>query len=257
MRLNKVNLLLIVVFSLLILAQVFLGTPTVVITPPVGIIIPHHDLAREYIISSLSKIAQRHQYSTIVVVGPNHFLPAATTFLSTPSLDDYPIETKMVSQLLESGLVESNSMACERDHSLGSPLRYLKEYFPNAKFVPILAPMNFKSEKIINLAKLLTSNLPEETLYVASVDFSHGKSLLEAMGKNLESENAIESFDYGQIYQYQDDHLDSPASIGLLLNSMQNIGATKWSTTLSSHGSLIEEQLDLPATSYLIGIFSK
>ena len=222
-----------------------------------GIIIPHHDLAREYIISSLSQISQQHQYPTIVVIGPNHFQPSSASFLSTLSYNDYPIDSKIIKQLSLSEFIDLDTATCQGDHSLGIPLRYLRQYFPNALFVPILSPMNYNSDNIAKLSKTLTSLLPPDTLFVASVDFSHGKTLLEAVDKNRQSESAIRNFDYQQIYRFHDDHLDSPFSIGLLLNTMQNIGATNWQTWTSTHGSLIDNQLDLPATSYLIGVFDK
>jgi poly-gamma-glutamate synthesis protein (capsule biosynthesis protein) len=137
------------------------------------------------------------------------------------------------------------------------PLSYLKFYFPEAKFVPLIAPPYFERGEISQIATFLSKSLPEDTLFVASVDFSHNNMLLEAAAKNKETENTIRNFDFETLYQYKDDHLDSPASIGLLLSTMQRLGTTNWELWYDSHGGLIEDEFTLQGTSYLIGIFFK
>lgn len=245
------------VFLVIIFALIyFVLVPSKPQSTITGIIIPHHDLAREYIIPPLENISRKFHYSTIVIIGPNHFQSDSTKFLSTINFFDYPIDQELVTKLVNSGYLTQDKAVCENDHSLGNPMLYLYQYFPNSKFVPILAPSNFSQDNIKNLAKQLTNIFPSDTLYVGSVDFSHGKTVLEAIDKNNQSEQAIKNFNYQQIYQYQDDHLDSPSSVGLLLNVMQNIGSTNWATWTSSHGSFIENNFNISATSYLVGVFN-
>lgn len=222
-----------------------------------GIILPHHELAKEYIISSLEKISQSQNFTHIVVIGPNHFQLNATQFVSTTSLFNYPISEKQVYKLKEIEGIILNTKIIEKEHSITIPASYLNKYFPEAKFIFLVVPSFFERSKISQIAEFLKENLPPETLYVASVDFSHGKMLLEAMEKNNETEEALRNFDYEKIYQFKDDHLDSPASIGLLMNLMSRIGATNWELWYNSHGAVIENKYNLQGTSYLIGVFFK
>ena len=99
--------------------------------------------------------------------------------------------------------------------------------------------------------------MPENTLYVCSVDFAHEKMLLEATENNKESEKIIKEFDYEKLYDFKDDHLDSPGSVGLLLNIMQELSSTKWELWQNSHAAFIEEKYDIQGTGYIIGIFYK
>ena len=222
-----------------------------------GIILPHHDLAKEYINSSLKNLSQNHSFSTIVIIGPNHFEEDFFKFKSTASLFDYPISEEYVYQLEDLGLVILDEETVEKEHSINVPISYLQRYFPDAKYIPIISPFYFNVDDITKIAAVLGTSLPDETLFVASVDFAHNKMLLEAMENNKEVEDVIKNFDYQKIYQFQDNHIDSPASLGLLLNIMQRLDSTKWELWYNSHGALIEDKHDLQGTSYLIGVFGK
>lgn len=222
-----------------------------------GIILPHHELAKEFIISSLETISQNQNFSYIVLIGTNHYQPESSQFISSISLHDAPIAEEIVYKLEDSQEIILDSEAVKNDHSITTSLPYLKYYFPQAMFIPILAPAHFDDRDIVNLSATLKEYLPENTLYVASVDFSHGKMVLEAMEKNRETENAIKNFDYRKIYTFKDDHLDSPSSIGLLLQTMQQLGATKWQVWYDSHGAFIEDNYSLQGTSYLVGVFTR
>lgn len=222
-----------------------------------GIILPHHDLAKEYINSSLEKISKDQNYSNIVIIGPNHFEEDFAKFKSTDVLSNYPISEEYVYQLEDLGLVILDKETIEKEHSINVPISYLQRYFPDAKYIPIISPFYFSKSEISRIASVLSVTLPEDTLYIASVDFAHEKMLLEAMENNRETEEAIANFDYEKIYQFQDDHTDSPASLGLLLNIMQRLNTTNWETWYNSHGALIENKPDLQGTSYMIGVFSK
>ncbi len=243
-------------FLLLVPTQLYLSKRQPVVSASVrGIILPHHDLAREYIFTSLDRLAKTHQYRTIIIIGPNHYQPESTLFLSTTSYFDYPLNTGVISDLVSKKLIYLDTTTAQNDHSLGNPISYLHQYFPTATFVPILSPAKFDPGKIKALANIISKNLPSDTLIVASVDFSHGRSVIEAIENNRQSEESIKNFEYSKIYQFRDDHLDSPPSIGLLLNIMQDIGSTNWNTWVSSHGSFIDDKFGELATSYLIGTF--
>lgn len=222
-----------------------------------GIILPHHDLAQEYISASLERISQYQNFSHIVIIGPNHFQPNSTQFISTNQLFDYSVSDKYANQLEETVNVSLNKEISENEHSITVPIHYLHTRFPNASFLPIIAPAYFNIIDISQISVILSQSLPDDTLFVASVDFAHEKMLLEALEKNKETESAIANFDYKKLYQFKDDHLDSPASIGLLLNIMQRLGSNKWELWYNSHGAFIEDKYNLQGTSYLIGVFSE
>ena len=63
-----------------------------------------------------------------------------------------------------------------QEHGIFIHTPFLKHYFPQAKFVPILAKMlttDQEFESFEKLGQVLAGVLPEDALVVASVDFSH------------------------------------------------------------------------------------
>src|SRR4030042_4202503 len=191
-----------------------------------GIIIPHHDLAKQYIEESLDRIAQTQNPSNIVIIGPNHFQEGETRFISTDQLLGYSVSKEFVYKLQNAGLVTLSKETIENEHSITIPISYLHNYFPNANYITLIAPRYFDKNQIMQIATFLKACLPNDTLFVVSVDFTHNKMLLEAMENNKETESAIANFDYEKIYHLDDSYKDSPDSLGLLLNIMQGLGST-------------------------------
>lgn len=224
----------------------------------VGLILPHHELAREYIIKAVEAVSSRHQYRTIVVLSPNHFRPQSYAFSTGRVVKDYPIATELVNQLsaLDAQLVVDDQLA-SNDHGLFVPMSYLHHYFPQAQFVPLLFSPNFSLNQLEKFAKNLVLNLPSDTLYVASVDFSHNNMPLAAARYNAESITTIHSFDYAELLSYSDEHMDSPGAIGTLLKVMNLTGSYSWETWFNSHGSLLTDNPLLQGTSYVIGVFRR
>lgn len=222
-----------------------------------GIILPHHELAREYIVTSLERISINQNPGTVVVIGSNHYKPQTTKFISSEKVLDYPIQEDFVNKLANLQKIILDQTAVENDHSIIIPLTYLKNYFPEANYIPFLSPAYFNTGDISQIAMYLSHSLPQDTLFVASVDFSHNTQSIEAEAKNKESEATIENFDFDALYQYKEDHMDSPSSIGLLLSIMQRLNSTNWELWHDSHGAFIENKGSLQGTSYLIGVFTQ
>lgn len=221
---------------------------------PQGLIIPHHELANELSIPTISKLSQSTQYPIIVVFSPNHFAPLGPTFTTTSYLKDYKIHQKYIEDLTTHNIkVDSNFL--QREHGLKTPISLLSVAFPDSYFIPIVISNDFTLEKLNELSQTLYQMLPPETLYVASVDFSHDHSLEQALKFNQQTINSISNFNYTQILNYTDDHLDSPASMILLLKMMEMYNRTGWNLESNSHSALLLNKPASRGTSYIIGYF--
>lgn len=219
-----------------------------------GIILPHHDMAREIIVSALGPI-DRHP-EVIVVFSPNHFRPRSTTFTTTPVLNNFRIEDPEVFRLENSSLpVVLDPKLLAGEHGLTTPMTYLAHAFPSARFIPIAVSPYFNPDDLDSLVNYLVENLPDNTLYVTSLDFSHENMPIQAARHNTESVTAISGFDYPTLYQFTDQNMDSPASAALLMKVMQKLGTTRWETWFDSHGALLTDSPTLQGTSYVIGVF--
>lgn len=212
-----------------------------------GVVVPHHGLAKDLLTNTFERLKSNSNPKYIVIYGTNHYYPVSETYTTTQD----------VKSLYKLTNVIADDKKVDGDHSIGTIIPYLKNYFPDAKVVPILVSARYKSIEELNTdAKIFTQAFgSENTLYIASVDFAHDVSLSEGLANNIKSIDAIKNFDYQEILKFRDDHMDSPTAISTLLMSMQNIKADNWETWYSSHGGLILGSPDAKGTSYVAGIF--
>lgn len=223
--------------------------------PARGLVLPHHDLAREIIVSALAQIAGQ-SVSRIVVLSPNHFRPQSYTFTSTESLKSFPIDVKTIRLLRQSDPeLVLDSKLLDGEHGLFVPMTYLAHQFPRAQFIPLAVSPYFDPDNLQRMADHLMSVLPPDTLFVASVDFSHEHMSFEAARFNAQTIAAISGFDYASLYRFTDDNLDSPAAVAVLLRIMEKNGAVNWETWYDSHGAVLTDTPTLQGTSYVIGAF--
>lgn len=221
-----------------------------------GLILPHHDLAEELFHSSLQRIKENQSPKLIVIYGPNHHYPDSATITTTKSLSDAPLAYKEIELLVRNfpDIVVNNALV-EGEHSITTPLTYLQEYFPGAEIIPLVFSTEFNVKELQVKANYLTANLPADTLYIASVDFAHEVDLEEGLNRNKESIEALSNFDFEDIYNFNDEHLDSPVSIAMFLLTMKNLKAENWETWFSNHSALIKNDPTLQGTSYVVGVF--
>jgi AmmeMemoRadiSam system protein B len=213
-----------------------------------GVILPHHTLAKDILNNSFIKLKEKINPDTIVIYGTNHYFPVSETYTTTSKIkDEYSLDNILANDARVSG-----------DHSIQTILLYIYQYFPNSKVIPILVSTKYKDIDDLNnnVKKFINAFGSQKTLYIASVDFAHNVSLEEGLNKNKESINNISNFNYGEILNYQDDHLDSPIAITTFLLTMKDLNATSWQLWYSSHGALITNLLNSEGTSYVVGAFA-
>lgn len=213
-----------------------------------GIILPHHGLAKEILNNSFQKLEENISPDTIVIYGTNHYFPVSDTYTTTVEVkDEFRLDN-----------ILANNSRIQGDHSIQTILPYVNQYFPKAKIVPIIVSTKYQNVEDLNntIKEFVKVFGSQNTLYIASVDFAHNVSLEEGLNKNKESIDNISKFNYSEILDYHDDHMDSPVAITTLLLTMQNLTAASWQLWYSSHGALITNSLDLQGTSYVVGTFS-
>jgi MEMO1 family protein len=220
-----------------------------------GLILPHHGIASELIQESFERI-KYSQYSYIVIIGPNHFVPDASSIISTLTLADNNIESDFLQKMKVEypGILFSEDITAN-EHSITLHLPYIKNYFPGAGVIPLIVSPFAGNNELVGIVEYLTSVLPDDTLFIASVDFAHNVMVETGINNNNISIEAIRSFDYKTIMRFNDEFMDSPLSISMLLKAMQIFETTNWETWYNSHGAVLENDPRIQGTSYVIGVF--
>lgn len=154
---------------------------------PASLIIPHHDITVSQQNSMYKAAARCVQPDVIVLVGPDHYeqgkaciaLPADDVEFTAPD-GILPLDTALLGRIQADerldGFVSVQRAMWKGDHAVYSHTPFLKKYFPEAAFLPILLkPLATDDEykAFGTLAQLLAEVLPQNSLVIASVDFSH------------------------------------------------------------------------------------
>lgn len=146
----------------------------------VGGVVPHHLLAESIIKKFFDEISKESYPEKIVLFGPDHFNAAAVygdKLIAADNwdnnLEDSAIDNGLLRALMRANDIALGNYAVKNDHGLMNILPFIKKYFPNAEIVPFLIPAAFSLDKAENIAESLNEVLPENSLVLSSVDWSH------------------------------------------------------------------------------------
>lgn len=167
----------------------------------ISAICPHHLAAKPMIKDFYQQLAQAGQPQTIILLSPDHFnyyLLAGNKNLILPS-QNHPkfygleIDTNLL-KLFNTDQYTLNSSYLI-DHGITNHLYFIKQYFPNAKVLPVIIPQQADNKKIDHFTRLISKQAPENTLVVASVDFSHYLPVSVAEFHDTKSISTLIDFD--------------------------------------------------------------
>lgn len=197
----------------------------------VGLIAPHHDLAANYIAELFQKVNKR-SIKTVIVVGPNHANYGngniITGLVSYNFLNNQiNSNTEIVNKLIQDKVAVSDIERLSTEHSIFNITPYVNYYFREAKIVPIILSGRVTEDQARKLGEYLANYLNNETIIIASVDFSHYLSTEQANVNDAVSRKAILNRDYKKLYSLNNDYLDSPAAAVTVLTAATKIEANE------------------------------
>jgi AmmeMemoRadiSam system protein B/AmmeMemoRadiSam system protein A len=118
------------------------------------------------------------KYKRAVVIGPSHRVPMEEvlsvpreTHYQTP-LGQIPLDIEFIDKLLEHSIFQNVPHANEYEHSTQIEVPLLQYMQKNFKLVPIVAG-DCSEETIVKAGNILKSLVDDETLVIASSDFTH------------------------------------------------------------------------------------
>ena len=217
-----------------------------------GIIMPHHELAREMIESAWQE-SLKVEPDLIILIGPDH-----------PGLASYPLiwteETESQVAFVCSTISKEwirdgvGGVAIIADHSIETPLKFLQETGNKIPVLAITLPRGMEAEEINcfleRIQELEGDRLGSgnSLLLVGSVDFSHGLTSEESKKKDAESFAWIQERDLDAIRSAGNVYFDSPETIEVLLRCMSGEIERMKRRDSSDFGC----GKDLPGTSYQV-----
>lgn len=191
-----------------------------------GGIVSHHLLANIDMARFFYEFSDQ-EIDRVIIMGPNHFYPTSFPALSTSYDYETPfgavrLDTDYIAGLQNEKLIQLNEGVVDTEHAISSLVPYVAHYLPDAELVPIILTRNAPEDLLKGLADYFKMNNTENTIVVASVDFSHHLYSNASALHDLRSVSAIKSFDLESIPEVE---LDSPQSISILLQYLEAINA--------------------------------
>jgi len=225
-----------------------------------AVIVPHHWLAGHLILGSLRDLAASGDYRRIILIGPNHINAGGAAVITSDLPWQTPFglvepDSKTIRQLTSDGVALSEPSVLTYEHAVAGIVPAIAYFLPEARVVPLVLRSNLTSTEVETLAAALAPLLDGETALIAAVDFSHYLSAQQARQSDRETLEALQSLDSSRILSFSDEHLDSPASIAVLMETMRLLGATEFELRENINSSDLGGPALAPVTSYITGYY--
>lgn len=203
-----------------------------------GAVLPHHILAKDFIddfIARLSYIPDK-----IYVIGPNHPEIGNSLVITNQNLETL--------ELLKLGFIQSNDQIISQEHSVNIYQEILISKYPQSQIIPLIISSNINLDKMENLINYLYQNSTDKTLIICSTDFSHYRSLSEANSFDQKSLNFITQKKYSEIFNLNNDFIDSPKSLIIVLKTLDKLGKNHLTVLNHSNAAIINQEFNSPST---------
>lgn len=225
-----------------------------------GGIIPHH-LFPSFILSDFFPRLAKENPKRVIIIGPNHREEGKYKILTSQFAWNTPYgavlpDMDVINKFKDKGLVHVNETVLENEHSVAGIMPYVKYYLPDAKVVPLILRSTMDDSEIAKLSEDLADIADKNTFIIASTDFSHYLDAQTAAANDKITLNVIENFDYDKLYRFSNGYVDSPASVAVLLKTLQIFGSTKFNLFFNTNSGLIENAPYSQTTSYFSGMFN-
>ncbi len=194
-----------------------------------GSVVSHHiPTTIPKLVDIYSSLATKQSVKKFIIIGPDHTNSGKTPItVSDASFftiygEVKPIEG-LASTLEAAKLATIQEAPFDKEHSIGSQILVISKIFPNANVTPIILRSNVTKEEAEALGRKLATFLDEDTVLIASVDFSHYLPTTQATPIDVISGNVIRNLDSDAISLVK---ADSSKSMLVFIRAMSEKKAT-------------------------------
>jgi len=225
-----------------------------------AVIVPHHWLAGHLILGSLRDLAASGDYRRIILMGPDHVNAggAAITTSDLPWQTPFGLvepDSEAIRRLTSNGVALSEPSVLTYEHAVAGIVPAIAYFLPEARLVPLVLRSDLTPTEVETLAAALAPLLDDETALIAAVDFSHYLSAEQARQNDDETLAALQSLDSSRILSFSNEHVDSPASIAAVMETMRLLGATEFEPRENINSGDLGGPALAPVTSYITGYY--
>lgn len=224
-----------------------------------GGIIPHHLLVKNYIAAYFESL-KNNKYKKVILIGPNHFGSGSSDIIVSTGKWQTPYgilepDIKLISKLRDDGLVSIEEEPFVAEHSISGLVSFIKKSLGDVKFTPIILKSEASEEDVVRVSRAIADSVDmDETLVLASVDFSHYQPFLVAEFHDGISNALVNDFDFERV---KSSEVDSPVSLFTLLKYLDLVNAKKSELVYHTNSGILTGQMDEPTTTHNFFVFKK
>lgn len=222
-----------------------------------AIIVPHHLFAHS-LIENLFFQTKSKKIKRVILISPNHFNRGRSLIITSKAVWQtnfgkvYPA-LDLIEKLTEDEYISIEEEPFKKEHGIYNLVPYIKIAFPRAKIIPIILKPRVNQVVALKLVQKLNQISNENTLIIASLDFSHFQMPQVAQEHDKESIRAIEHFDLESVWKLD---VDSPPTLYAFLSYLKNNGYTKFTLVENTNSGWLSGNPNLKeTTSYITGYF--
>ena len=215
-------------------------------------LVPHHLLSGELISGVFEKL-KAQGVRKIILIGPNHYEKGAANLQQNSANWQTPFGV-VYGRLLPTALLKATAEDITKEHSVAGLMPYVAYYLPKAEVFSVIVKHNTKDNELEGLADALLKSWDKQTVLLASVDFSHYLPYEVAQGRDELTKQFLLELEEKPLYTLNNDYMDSPASVALMLKVCKKLSANNFSIVGHSNSAIILNNLSLQSTtSYFTG----
>ena len=165
-----------------------------------GVVSHHIPTTIPRLVEFYSRLKKTQTVKNFIVIGPDHTdAGKATVTVSSANFFTVYGEVKpmvgLAAKLEDAKLANIEETPFDPEHSVGSQILIISNIFPGAKITPIMLRSDTTEDHAKALGKMLATLLHDETVLIASVDFSHYLPTDQAMPIDQISGEVIRNLD--------------------------------------------------------------
>lgn len=193
-----------------------------------GVVSHHIPMTIPKLVEFYSRIKKTQSVKNFIVIGPDHTnAGVAPITISDVSFFTTYGEVKPIDglalKLQDAKLANIEESPFDKEHSVGSQILIISKIFPNAKVTPIILRSNTSKDQAEALGKILSTYLDDDTVLIASVDFSHYLTTDQAVPIDQISGEVVRNLDMESLPLVK---ADSSKSMAVFITAMRDKKAT-------------------------------
>lgn len=189
-----------------------------------GIVSHHIPMTIPKLVNFYTSLKKTQKVKKFIIIGPDHTnagkspITVSNASFFTVYGEMKPIEG-LALKLQDLKLANIEEGPFDKEHSIGSQVLIISKIFPEAEVTPIILRSNTTKDQAEALGEMLSTILDEDTVLIASVDFSHYLTTDQAVPMDQVSGDVVRNLDISALPLVK---ADSSKSMAVFMRVMRN-----------------------------------